>query len=103
MEDILKKRIIKSNNKINNKVYENKNNSINQGTIYNKNMNMNVKQVNNNNNTNINDNLNINDISHILPNKNKGETIIRMETGMNSARTQVPTPIDFLKKGQIAF
>ena len=37
------------------------------------------------------------------PIKIRREIIIRMETGMNSARTQVPTPIDFLKKGQIAF
>ena len=65
IEDILKNKIIKNKEKINSKIYENKNNSINQGTIY--------KNIKHNNNTNINDNLNlnINNISHILPNKNK--------------------------------
>ena len=70
IEDILKNKIIKNKDKINNKIYENKNNSINQGTIY-----KNIKQnnINNNTNINLNDNLNlnINNISHILPNKNK--------------------------------
>ena len=66
MEEILKNKIIKNKDKINNKIYENKNNSVNQGTIY-----KNIKQINNH--TNINDNLNINisNYSHILPNKNK--------------------------------
>ena len=67
MEEILKNKIIKNKDKINKQIYENKNNSINQGTIY-----KNLNQINNNNG-NINDNLNINinNISHILPNKNK--------------------------------
>jgi len=67
MEEILKNRITKNNNKITNKLNENKNNSINQGTIY-----KNSKQVSNN--TNINENMNMDikdDISHILPNKAK--------------------------------
>lgn len=98
MEDILKKRIIKSNNKINNKVYENKNNSINQGTIYNKNMNMNMKQINNNNNTNINDNLNINDISHILPNKNKGGTHNQNGNGYEFSQNSGPNSYRFPQK-----
>ena len=37
------------------------------------------------------------------PIKIRWEIIIRMETGMNSVRTQVPTPIDSLKKGQTVF
>lgn len=73
MEEILKNKIIKNKDKINNKIYENKNNSVNQGTIY-----KNIKQMNNNNNnknnnTNITDNINMNlsNYSHILPNKNQ--------------------------------
>ena len=66
IEDILKNKIIKNKEKTNNKIYENKNNSINQGTTY-----KNIKQMNNNTNINDNHNLNINNISHILPNKNK--------------------------------
>jgi serine/threonine protein kinase len=70
MEEISKNKIIKNKDKMNNnKIYENKNNSVNQGTIY-----KNIKQMNNNNkNTNITDNININisNYSHILPNKNK--------------------------------
>ena len=66
MEEILKNKIIKNKEKINNKIYENKNNSINQGTIY-----KNINQINNNVNINDNLNININNISHILPNKNK--------------------------------
>ena len=66
MEEILKNKIIKNKDKINNKIYENKNNSINQGTIY-----KNLNQTNNNGNINDNLNININNISHILPNKTK--------------------------------
>ena len=66
MEEILKNKLIKNKDKINNKIFENKNNSINQGTIY-----KNIKPINNNTNINDNINININNISHILPNKNK--------------------------------
>ena len=66
MEELLKNRISKNSNKITNKLNENKNNSINQGTIY-----KNVKQISNNTNINENMNMDINDISHILPNKTK--------------------------------
>ena len=37
------------------------------------------------------------------PIKIRGEPIIRMETGMNSVRTQAPTHIDSRKKGQTVF
>ena len=59
---------MKNKEKINNKLNENKNNSINQGNIY---KNINIKQMSNNTNINDNLNVNINNISHILPNKNK--------------------------------
>ena len=76
MEEILKNKIIKNKEKINNKIYENKNNSINQGAIY-----KNIKQISNNTNINDNMNININNLSHILPNKNKylNQNIIGLE------------------------
>ena len=89
IEDILKNKIIKNKEKISSKIYENKNNSINQGTIY-----KNIKH--NNNNTNINDNLNlnINNISHILPNKNKylNQNIIGFDFNNQISGPTLPGP-----------
>ena len=63
MEEIIRNKISKNKQKMNNKVNDIKNNSMNKGTIY---RNSNVPT----NNTNIiYDNININNISHILPNK----------------------------------
>ena len=88
IEDILKNKIIKNKEKINSKIYENKNNSINQGTIY--------KNIKHNNNTNINDNLNlnINNISHILPNKNKylNQNIIGFDFNNQISGPTLPGP-----------
>ena len=68
MEDILRNKINKNKQKMNNKINDVKNNSMNKGAIY---RNINPPTSN----TNIikdNLNININNISHILPNKNNG-------------------------------
>ena len=65
MEEMIRNKLSKNKQKMNNKVNDIKNNSMNKGIIY-RNSNMPT------NNTNIlYDNININNISHILPNKNK--------------------------------
>ena len=67
MEELLRNKVVKYKQKINNKTTEIKNinyNIMNKGTIY-KGINSNSNSINV-----INDNLNINNISHILPNKN---------------------------------
>ena len=69
MEELLRNKINKNKQKMNNKANDIKNNSMNKGTIY-----RNINPPTNNTNI-INDNLNINinNISHILPNKNNDQ------------------------------